>query len=577
LTGGQAFAVPAAVWTRSLADQGYDGPLEAAGRAGDLDLSWVVPEPARTGTGQIALDIDTLTSPGFAGVLTLSVNGRNLESRALAPGRAVMPLRLALPRDIMAMGAIRLRLHYAAALQGGTCGEARLGSVSLALAPGSALQIMLPPDAAATPEAARALLPAALALALPADLSDPALYRRALLATAALIAGGHRIHLASAEEADLRFDPAASVPRFEPSRKGPPRLVLPLADPVPRAERAGTVDSLPLRAFEGASGLREASPLAEWRLFASRGTIPADKIPAALALSFTSGAEGAPRPHILHLFVNGTLAGSAELRRTGVAETVELPIPPGLALLDNAIALRFEREGPCVADTIPLPVELAPASRLILADAPRRTGEFLDVARQAALGLTLYLSADERTDPARSLPLLAGLLAHYGLADGAGVRVETLTGGPLHPPGAFVLMGHTPPPGAEMALREGGTAAALESHGALIAQLDPHSGGFALRITVEDRPGIWLAPPRDGAPASGAPLKLEHGDLALIDAGGLALWTNTAAKDGFRLRYAEAGGLGPLFARAWPFGVTLLWALVTLAFLITLARLAVRK
>src|SRR5262249_17910694 len=154
--------------------------------------------------------------------------------------------------------------------------------------PASALTLALP-DEAADPIAALELMPATVTLALPPDLSDPALFRRVLAGTAQLIAAGHRVPWAPLDKAELRLDPETAPPSFETRKSGAPRPVLPLSAGTPVGRTTDIADNLALASFEGASGLREATPIAEWKLAIGRSTMPPDKAPSSLALSFITG------------------------------------------------------------------------------------------------------------------------------------------------------------------------------------------------------------------------------------------------------------------------------------------------
>jgi hypothetical protein len=572
LSGRSGLAASPLTWSRSLAELGYEQPVTAQGLEGDLDFVWTVPEAARGGTGRVALKLDALLTAGFSGTLTLSANGRPLQSQALGTGRTLLSLALGLDPALLESGTIHVGLHFAAAASGDACRDARLGGLSLAVDPASALALSLPADARKTAEETRSLLPGTIAVARP-DLVAAGDYKKALVALAALIAEGHRVIITPDQHADIRLDPGTATPHLAEGI-----LLLPLAG-TPHKARAETIDHIALASFEGASGVRTANPAALWTVSLPSAALPRGKIPAGLALSLTSDAAAQSAPRIVQLFVNGTPAASQELRQTADAESLTLAVPPGLTRLDNTLSIRVMRAGPCASAQAPLDIALDPRSTLILADAPRQTGEFQDVARAGEAGLTIYLPTDELKS-AQALPLLAGLLADYGMTDESALDVLIEGEAPLRPGRAFVLLGAMPPPDAQMALKAGSAVGTLRTRdGRPVATLDPAAGGFAALTTIGDQEGIWLVPARDlkGDAAPQGRLALEHGNVALIDDRGVFFWTNTKAPHGLSVSYAAADVIGPAIRRAWPFGVTLLWTGFSLIVLLVLARQALRK
>jgi hypothetical protein len=530
--------------------------------------------------GHVELALTALTTAGFTAVLDVLVNGRGVLSRDLPAGQSRIALRLPISADALAEGHVRLSLRYAAAASASRCRDRRLGGVSLAIDPGSALTLSAPPprgDAEAL-----ALLPAEVGFALPAGPLSPDEYRALLAAAVALARTGHRLVPRAAETAHVVFSRDIAVP----SLRADGVLLLPLS-PQPDAPRErpsfplGAADgaSIPLSALGAESGAREAYMTTSWRF--ALPEIPAGKIPSALALSFAHGADAPGIHHVVHLLINGTLASSAELA-PGNTEPVTLPIPPGLLGFAKQAELIFERitKAGCLDAAAPLPVALVPSARLQLSAAPERARQFFEIAEHARGGLALYLPAAFFADPGPSLPFLAGLLKDYW-RPGAALDLHDASAAPPAPAHPFLLIAGTPPAALTRPLRADASDVLIETRDQRpVLSLKPSEGGFALLARLGTQSGIWIAP-EAGTAALPAEIKLEHGDVAVFDRTGVALWLNTQAPRGLALRYADAAGLGPLAAsligKGWLFGSAALWCLITLATLITLARRGLRR
>ena len=536
-------------------------------------LDWPVPAEARASAGHVDLILSALTTAGFTGAIEILVNGRGISSHALSAGQNRLNLSLPLPPEALAGGRLRVSLRYAAAASESRCRDKRLGGIALSIDPRSALSLR-GPEPQTTAEAL-ALLPAEVGLAIEGGPLTAEAYRNALALAAGLAQSGHRLTLRPPATADLVLSQAAATPE----RRADGVLVLPLNAPAGAGARAAPPvmedASIALATLGAETGPRETYGEAEWGF--ALPAAPAGKIPSALALAFIHGADAPGIHHVVHLLINGALAASAELP-PGKTDPVILPIPPGLLGFADRATLRFERmtKTGCLDASAPLPVTLAPSARLLLGAAPKRARQFFEIAGATQDGLALYLPPAYFTDPGPSLPFLAALLKDYW-RPGTPLALHPLSDAAAPPPHPFILVAQSAPEALSLPLRADASRILIETRDKRpVLALEREEGGFAVLARLGDHDGIWIAPPRDQNQIPNR-LGLEHGDLALFDATGVALWLNTAAPRGLTLRYADATGLGDIFGKGWLFGNAALWCLATLVLLITLARRGFRR
>jgi len=551
------------LWSRSLNDLGYATDIRASGLEGEVALDW--PVPAGAEGGELRLALGALTTAGFTAVLDVFVNGRGMATRQLAPGESRLALTLPLPPEALTQGTLRVSLRYAAAAGGSRCRDKRLGGVALAVDPATTLALNMPAPRRAAD--ALALLPATIRVALPEGPLSEAEYQTLLTTAAFLARTGHRISVISGGEADVVLSRNAAAPALRPEGG----LVLPLREalgeePARGAAPLSTNDTSLALPVEGA---REAYTQAAWSFAIPE--LPAGRIPTALMVQLVHGADAPGIHHVVHLMINSALAASAELA-PGRTDPVTLPIPAGLLGFAGRATLRFERIAStgCLEASAPLPVTLAPNPRLLLGPAPGHARQFFEIVHAADNGLSVYLPTEYLGDPGPSLPVLAALLKDYWTP---GTPLDLHMGGPMQeaPTHPFILIARTAPAALSIPLREEAAAVLIETRDKRpVLTLARAEGGFATLARMGAQDGLWIAPPTLGEMP--ARIRLEHGNLAVFDATGIAFWLNTEAPRGLTLRYADATGLGDVFSKSWLFGMAALWCLATLATLIALAR-----
>jgi hypothetical protein len=104
------------------------------------------------------------------------------------------------------------------------------------------------------------------------------------------------------------------------------------------------------------------------------------------------------------------------------------------------------------------------------------------------------------------------------------------------------------------------------------------SGAVAQIVTAGDYPGLWIKPmSADGSAPAPAELRLDHGDVAFIDASGVALAMSTERDTVVKISYPDEVSWLSVAERFRSWIIAGLWLFATAALLLTLQRLFRRR
>ncbi|MEC7258375.1 MAG: hypothetical protein VXW58_11195, partial [Pseudomonadota bacterium] len=145
----------------------------------------------------------------------------------------------------------------------------------------------------------------------------------------------------------------------------------------------------------------------------------------------------------------------------------------------------------------------------------------------------------------------------------------------------FIVVSDTDPAGSKADVRlSEGRIEIRDSAGALLFDGDGLSRiGVVQVISVNGTAGLWLKPGQGAAPVwtEATPLRLDRGNLALLDEGGLVLATSTQAGGLVEVSYPDATRLADILERYRVWIIGGLWLLLTLVVLGVFQRLYRRR
>jgi hypothetical protein len=548
------------------------------------DLLFPLPRSVAGLGARLSLEVE-LAAP-FAGrhAVELRLNGRLLAARPFAEGASRLLIDLPVPAEDLAREVDALRLNLRLVEQGGAT------PATATLRPQSFLALLIPDGVVPSVEAMLRLMPRrVLVLTRPGNL-PPGEAAAALRMALSLSATGREARIAAAAAPELARGPrgerlwetgavvigatadAAGVVELAglplltvggPDPEGAARLLEgpwrvaaggPAIGTATARLPAEGAASLPFSALRGALPPQEAAR-ASWSVEFSTRDLPAATRPQGLEIEL-NGPPGAERA-IASVLLNEVLLGSAALPPDGRLR-LAYPVPDRLVGLDNRVAVLLQRPaaGP--------PVQLLPSSQLRLGPAPV-PAEFHGVPPMMAEGLELLLDSPGGALPAEALNLPLWLLRALAPA-GAPIQVTVVEPGTApRPARAFLAMTAAPPAGTTPRLRlDQGRIELTDRRGERLLQVDATSPLLAAQLlAVENRHGIWVRSPDGRAlpfPPPATPPRLDRGDIALLDAQGVALAWASARPALVNVAYPEARVAEPSPLLAWrPWVVGFIW------------------
>ncbi|PYE85969.1 cellulose biosynthesis cyclic di-GMP-binding regulatory protein BcsB [Pseudoroseicyclus aestuarii] len=612
----------------ALAEIGLTQGLDFSGLSGSSELFFPIGPSGDVVTGAVLrLSLRHGQAAEAQRYLQLRAGGRILEVVPLSEeGEAAQEIEVPIPPEAMQGGFVQIGLTYGGGNSDEVCFDPRSAGDFLSIGPESALSLRLDPARLDSPAAVAALMPARSRVSIGAGVDDAAGLAFALRA-AALRGGEAGLVSVQPEAADAPAAPGWTEARLRLDAAGAeqggavtladvggaPALVFSGAQPqlalagleapwagladapglrvdalAPGGEAPQEAVSIPLSSLGAGLAPQDIATTGRFEIGFSIDDLPPGRLPRAVAL--TVGAAPSPRGSgiSLSVFLNGSFLGS-EAVPPGAPLRLRFALPEALVGRDNALQIIAQRQpegGGCVAAEQGYPVQILPDSALLLGAAPRADHDFFLMRQEFAAGAAVILDTDLTQAPEALLdwlmPLAGSLLPGTGpitVTSGAHPEVEAAAEGQWLPP--FLYVSDQPPGGSDPALRfDEGAAQLVDAEGAVVYGGDALERMGAVQIvTAQGRPGIWIRPGSGPAPepTQAQPLILDRGDLALIDAEGVALALPTTEPALARIGYLDASLWRGMARQAWPWLVGVGWLLLTALALRALARRQARR
>jgi cellulose synthase operon protein B len=624
----------------SLAEIGFANGLRFSNLGGRHDIFVALPEGDGLAARDLVLVLDDVSARDARRNLEVQVNDRTTAAIALdgnSHGRTIrVPLGKSKPKD----GYLKLSFLYSGAATLDRCIDVRAVGDILTIDPETAVGIDLGQTGMLGVATTAALMPRDVAIVLPGRRAATSEIATAITIARSLISSGRRVsfyrgYAAIAELAKrdgdgrwtrgiilvgpiadaigvvdspvarLAGDPRSFGTLAAVRIDGLPALVVSDTDIV----SAGRLFASPLLAVARgipAATVGEAAPAelptdrvtfdqlavasaqadvygrADLAVVVDTRRLPAGTRPARLLLDLMVAPDGAGEKAVVSVFVNERLLGSA-VAATGEATHLDLPLPNGLVGTSanvRAVVQRDSAHGDCRFEPQGYPAQLLGSSSLVLTSTDGAAHDFSDLSPRFARGLEILLSTTAADQPNLVLGLVAEVVSQ--LSPGvAPVAVNLIADGNAPTPGEpFIAVSDIPPAGATPRVRfDRGRVAVTDRAGHTLLDLGGYAGGAVAQIVMAgEYPGLWIKPmSADGSAPAPADLYLDRGDVAFVDANGIALAMSTERDTVVKISYPDQVSWLTIAGRFRSWIIAGLWLLATAALLLTLQRMFRRR
>jgi len=624
----------------TLADVGFINGLRFSNLGGRHDIFMRLPEGRGVAVSDLVLVLDDVSAYDARRNLEVQVNDRTATAVALdgkSRGRTIrVPLGKIKPKD----GYLKLSFLYSGAATLDRCIDVRSIGDTLTISPETAVEVDVGPVGELDVATTAALMPREVAIVLPGRRVAESEIATAMTVARSLIASGRRVsfHHGYDASADLAKRDEAGRWTRGVVLVGPLAEAAAVIDP-PLARMAGTVQPFGTLAAVRVGGLpallvSDADVVHAGRLFASpllaatRGVaavsvgeaspidLPTDRVsfeqlavapaqvdvfgradliavidsrrlppetrPTRLLLDVMVAPDGAGEKAVVSAFVNERLLGST-VAASGEATHLDLSLPDGLVgTVANvrAVVQRDSAQGNCRFEPQGYPAQILGSSALVLGSANGAAHDFFDLTPHFARGLALLLPSAAADQPILVLGILAQVVDQLS-PDIAPLTVKFIAGiGVPALDRPFIAVSDKPPAGANPRVRfDRGRVNVTDRSGRTLLDLGGFVGGAVAQVVnAGDYPGLWIKPlAADGAAPAPSELHLDHGDVAFIDANGVALAMSTERDTVVRISYPDQVSWLTVAERFRSWIIGGLWLFATAAFLFILQRLFRRR
>jgi len=624
----------------TLGDIGFINGLRFSNLGGRRDIFVPLPEDDGLAVSDLVLVIDDVSAHEARRNLEVQVNDRTATAIALdgnSRGRTLrVPLGKIKPKD----GYIKLSFLYSGAATLDRCIDVRAVGDTLTIDPGTAIDIDVGQASMLGVATTAALMPRDVAVVLPGRRAATTEIATALTIARSLISSGRHVsfyrgygalaELAKRDEdgrwtrgiilvgpladaigvidspvakvaGDLRSFGMLAAVRIG----GLPALVVSDTDvvsagrlfaspllTVTRGIPSATVgeaapaelptDRMTFDQLGVAPALAEVYGRADLTAVIDARRLPAGTHPTRLLLDLMVAPDGAGEKAVVSVFVNERLLGST-VAATGDATHLDLSLPDGLVGTSanvRAIVQRDSPQGDCRFEPQGYPAQLLGSSSLVLASTDGAAHDFSDLSPRFEHGLELLLPASAADQPNLALGLVAEVVNQLS-PDVTPLVVNLVPAGSAPAPNEpFIAVSDIPPAGAAPRVRfDRGRVAVADRAGHTLLDLGGFFGGAVAQIvTAGDYPGLWIKPmSADGSMPVPADLHLDHGDVAFVDAKGVALAMSTERDTVVKISYPDQVSWLTVAERFRSWIIAGLWLLATAALLLSLQRMFRRR
>lgn len=623
----------------SLADIGFVNGLRFSNLGGRSDVFVPVPEGDGLVLSDLVLIIDDVSAHDARRNLEVQVNDRTATAIALdgnSRGREIsIPLRNVAPKN----GYLKLSFLYSGAATLDRCIDVRSVGDILTIDPKTAVDIAVDRAGGLGVATTAALMPRDVAIILPGRRAATNEIATAITVARSLISSGRRVLFYHGYGALAELGKSDTDSRWKQGivLVGPLADAISVVD-APVAKLAGDFRSFGSLAAVRVGGLpalliSDIDVVSAGRLFASpllavtRGVpsatvgdsvppeLPTDRMsfdqlavapaqanvygradliavvdtrrlpsgtrPTRLLLDLMVAPDGAGERAVVSVFVNERQLGST-VAATNEKTHLDLTLPDGLVGTTaniRAVVQRDSPQGDCRVEPQGYPAQMLGSSSLVLASTDGAAHDFSDLSPRLEHGLELLLPASAADQPNLVLGLVAEV-ANELSPNVTPLRVNLIAAGNAPEPAEpFIAVSDLPPAGSTPRVRfDRGRVAVTDRAGHTLLDLGGFNGAVAQIVTADDHPGLWIKPmSADGSAPAPAELHLDHGDVAFIDAGGVALAMSTERDTVVKISYPDEVSWLTVAERFRSWIIGGLWLLATAALLLTLQRLFRRR
>lgn len=323
----------------------------------------------------------------------------------------------------------------------------------------------------------------------------------------------------------------------------------------------------------------ELSERAQFDTIFSSDQLPRGATLEGIRLELAVGTASEKADATIFAFLNGRLLGSR--RASGaVPTTLSLSVPEGLVGRDNTLSVRLQRpprDGACLAPAPGQPVQLLPSSALELSFGGEKASEFYQLPQLFRGGVDVVLPDEPEARRDALMHFLA--TAVDLLPEDAPITLSQETGfAPSDRP--FIVVSRAEPAETDPRLRfDKGALSISRSDGKLLLDL---SGGedaptIAQVVRTAKTAGLWLRPGRAVPGQATDPIRLDRGDIAVIDKEGIALAFSTEQKQAVSVVYHDIRSWTDMAGEYRPWIVGAIWLALTALFIRALSLMYRRR
>jgi hypothetical protein len=310
--------------------------------------------------------------------------------------------------------------------------------------------------------------------------------------------------------------------------------------------------------------------------------LPAGTRPSRLLLDVMVAPDGAGEKAVVSVFVNEHLLGST-VAATSEATHLDLALPEGLFGAIANIRVLIQREsvqGDCRFGPQGYPAQLLGSSAVSLTDVDGTPHDFSALTGYFSKQVQILVPTVASDQPDRMLGMLAEVVAQ--LSPGvAPLSVNFVASGEAPMPDApFIAVSNIAPSGATPRVRfDRGRVAVTDRTGRMLLDVGGFSGGAVAQIvTAGGNPGLWIKPlAEDQSTPTPPELHLDRGDVAFVDAKGVALAMSTERDTVVRISYPDQVSWLTVAERFRSWIIAGIWLCVTAGLLLVLQRMFRRR